>query len=75
MIDCISVGRGDSRKVIPLVRDRDQRKRAAGAIKGWMFPNAEAHRQAMAEGRARAARLVAIANLEATEAHLTGAAR
>lgn len=55
MIDHITVGRGDSRQVIPMLRDRDQRRRCAGAIKGWMFATAAAHRKAMTEGKARVA--------------------
>lgn len=51
MIDKIVVGSGSGRKEISMVRDRRERKSVAGAIKGFLFPNKEAHDRAMAQGR------------------------
>ena len=51
MIDKITVGSGNSRTSIEMVRDKQQRRSVAGAIKGFLFPTKEAHQAAMDQGR------------------------
>lgn len=51
MIDRITVGRGNARQNIDMIRDRDQRRSVAGAIKGFLFPTPAAHHQAIRQGK------------------------
>ncbi|MGX7894973.1 hypothetical protein [Tsuneonella sp. HG222] len=55
MINSIIVGSGTSRTQIDLVRDLGQRRSAAGALKGHLFPTDGAHFRAMRLGKKRAA--------------------
>lgn len=50
MIAQIIVGKGNSRKAIDMVRDRDQRRLAANKIKGFLFPDNREYKQAHARG-------------------------
>lgn len=51
MIDKITVGSGNRRTSIQMVRNKAERRSVAGAIKGFLFPTPEAHRAAMEQGR------------------------
>lgn len=55
MIDKFVIGSGRSRRVIEMVRDKDQRRSAAGALKGFLFPTPQAHQKAKQQGERRAA--------------------
>ena len=55
MIANIIVGAGTTRKVIALVRDRDQRVSLASAIKAHLFPTRADHDHALQAGNRRAA--------------------
>lgn len=56
MIHQFVIGSGNARKVVPLVRDRDQRHAAGLALRAFLFPNTEAHSLAMVRGKRRAAK-------------------
>ncbi len=59
MINSIVVGSGTSRKVIELLRDRDQLRSLAGAIKGHLMPTPASAHIARIAGRRRAAEFAA----------------
>ena len=57
MITSIVVGSGNARKVIPLVRDREQLRSLAGAIKGYLMPTVASAHIARIAGKKRATAL------------------